>query len=575
MGQRHQRQSRYGKFIRGWKCVVGFEILHRSNVESFSEVPALADVPNDGDWIVPLKSTWWREPAGAWVLAALTVLILAAARWLMDDEIRSCALGDDDFTYIAHSRDWPTTRENLLTPNATHIVPIFRLWTWVLVKASGDLKGMPWVFGVASYLALAVTAGAVGLLVKLETGQTALGLAAVTVLGVSSVILPTAAFYAAGQALWAGTWIVLTILMARAWSLKGGGWRLGLTALTALTAPAVWSGGLLAGPAALAYVWVKKSSGGRGALLVLAGTSALAILIILVLTRGMIKQTPLIWEQHDELWPRPIQGALHVAQAIVETLVFGNLGLDVVTTPFQAVILVLGLAGLWSWSRGGPGRINPLEAAGATIFVGSYLLVYFFRGNLPFSSLRPVTWYNAIPQVGAVLFAAGWWAGLRPANPGPITRRCALAVSALVVTTALIQAPRADRYLIANAPAMMPGEARTLLEPELQRIRALYFNIEGRDLQSRALARLDKVRSLALRQNIGRRALHDVFGRLKIPGLNANPGVPDAFDLLSLPPDNRSAPVDALRLHATFDYLLQPEPRERPPWLPKSDPWPP
>jgi hypothetical protein len=544
-------------------------------LETFSEVSALADVPNDGYWSAPLKPTWWREPAGVWALAALTVLILAAARWLMDDEIRTYALGDDDFTYIAHSRDWPTTRGNLLTPNATHIVPIFRLWTWALVEASGELRGMPWVFGVATYLALAVTAGAVGLLVTLETGQTALGLAAVTVLGVSSVILPTAIWYAAGQALWAGAWIVLTILMARAWSLKGGGWRLGLTALTALAAPAIWSGGLLAGPAALAYLWVKKSSGGRGALLVLAGTSALAFLVILVLTLGMIKQTPLIWEQHAKLWPRPIQGALHVAQAIVETLVFGNLGLDAVTTPFQAVVFVLGLAGLWSWSRSGPGRINPLEAAGATIVVGSYLLVYLLRGNLPFSSLRPVVWYHAIPQVGAVLFAAGWWAGLRPANPGPLTRRGVLAVSALVVTTALIQAPRVERYLIANAPAMMPGEARTLLGPEIQRTRALYLNIERREQQARALARLDKVRSLALRQNIGRQALHDVFGRLKIPGLKANEGVPDAFDLLSLPLDYRSAPVDGLRLHATFDYLLRPEPRERPPWLLNSDPWPP
>ena len=187
--------------------------------------------------------------------------------------------------------------------------------------------------------------------------------------------------------------------------------------------------------------------------------------MILILTRGMIKQTPLIWERHPELWPRPVQAVLHVAQAIAESLVFGNLGLDVVTTPFQAVILVLGLASLWSWSRGGPGRINPLEAAGATIVVGSYFLVYFFRGNLAFSSLRPVVWYNAIPQIGAVLFAAGWWAGLRPADPRPMTRLSALVVSALVVTTALIQAPRVERYFIAKMPPMTPTEAKLFLDP--------------------------------------------------------------------------------------------------------------
>ena len=91
----------------------------------------------------------------------------------MADEVNSFALNDDDFTFIAHSRDWPTTQENLLTPNATHIVPVFRLWTWALVATSGGLSNGQRIFGAASYLALAVTAGAVGLLVKEETGQTA------------------------------------------------------------------------------------------------------------------------------------------------------------------------------------------------------------------------------------------------------------------------------------------------------------------------------------------------------------------------------------------------------------------
>ena len=524
---------------------------------------------------VTVKHTWLSGPAGVRGVASLAVLILAAATWLMADEVNSFALNDDDFTFIAHSRDWPTTRENLLTPNATHIVPVFRLWTWALVETSGGLSDLPRVFGAASYLALAFTAGAVGLLVKQETGQTALGLAAVTVLGVSSVILPTATWYAAGQALWAGFGIVVTILLARAWSINGGGWRLGLMALAAFAATAVWTGGLLAGPAALAYVQVKKSSESRRALLVLAGTSAFGLLLILILTYGLIKQTPLIWERNPELWPRPVQAVLHVAQAIAESLVFGNLGLDVVTTPFQAVILVLGLASLWFWSRGGPGRINPLEACGATIVVGSYFLVYFFRGNLAFSSLRPVVWYNAIPQVGAVLFAAGWWAGLRPADPHPMSRLSALAVSALVVTTALMQAPRVERYFIAKMPPMTPTEAKLFLFPAVQRDRALFLNAVYREQQARALARLDKVRLLALGQKIGRQALHDAYGRLKIPGLRAQAGLPDAFELLSLPRDGRPVPAKALRLRRTFDDLIRPEPVQRPYWLAPSDPWPP
>ncbi|MGZ3381976.1 MAG: hypothetical protein ACXVBB_17165, partial [Isosphaeraceae bacterium] len=85
---------------------------------------------------------------------------------------------------------------------------------------------------------------------------------------------------------------------------------------------------------------------------------------------------------------------------------------DAATSAFQAAVILGIVAGLWYASRGRTGRATPLEAAGAATFVCSALLAYLFRGNLPFSSLRPVGWYYAIPQVGAVLFAAGWWSAL-------------------------------------------------------------------------------------------------------------------------------------------------------------------
>jgi len=510
-----------------------------------------------------------------WVIAALAILVLAAPAWLMADDFRSFALNDDDFVYIAYSRDWPTTWANLLTPCSTHIVPLYRFGTWVLVAASGRLRDMPVVLGAASYLGLAVTVCATGVLVARETGQTAVGLVAMAILGVSTVVQGAATWYAAGQAVWAGAAIVVTVLLARGWSLKGGGWRLGLTALAALAAPAVWTGGLLAGPAALAYLCARDPSRIRGPFLALTGAGAGAILFILVLARRMIVATPMIWEQHKELWPRPIQAVLHVAQAVAESLLFGNLGLDVLTTPLQAIVLVLGLAGLWAWSRGGPRRVNPLEAAGATVVVGSYFLVYFFRGNLPFSSLRPVNWYNAIPQVGAVLFAAGWWAGLRPAAPGPLTRRGALVVAGVVVVTALIQAPRAERRLIQGAPPLTPSEAGKFPIPELQRLRALYLKAEHHDRQVRALARLEKVQSLAWQLNAGRRTLRGIFGRRLIPGLTAQQDLADAIDLLILPPDDRSSPPDPARLRDALDDLMRPEPDFRPAWISPNERWPP
>ena len=44
---------------------------------------------------------------------------------------------------------------------------------------------------------------------------------------------------------------------------------------------------------------------------------------------------------------------------------------------------------------------NALEASGAFIALGGCLLVFFFRGNLPYSNLRAYGWYHAIPQIGS------------------------------------------------------------------------------------------------------------------------------------------------------------------------------
>jgi hypothetical protein len=536
--------------------------------------------------IGPGVRRWLGAPAGRWVTAAMVVLVLAAPGWLMADELEGFTLNDDDFVYIAYSRDWPTTWANLLTPCSTHIVPLYRLWTWVLVAVAGRLHELPTVFGAATYLALAATMAVTGVLVARETGRTAAALAAMAVLGVSSVVERAATWYAAAQALWAGAAIVVTLLLARAWSRREGPAWLALTALVAFAAPAVWTGGLLAGPAAVAYLWARDRTRVRRPLLALGAVGAVAFSLILVLARGKIRGTPMIWEHHgDVVLPRPIQGVLHVAQAIAETLVFANLGLDVTTTPRQAAILVLGLATLWAWSRRRPGRppILPLEAAGATIVLGSYYLVYVFRGNLPFSSLRPVTWYSAIPQVGAVLFAAGWWAGLRPAagtpataeTAGALTRGGALAVAASVAAMGLLQAPRVDRQFVQDAPALVPSERDSFKTPQMLRYREKYLKDALRKRQVRALGRLDHVEELARRMHVGRQTLRQEYGRKLIPGLTAKQDLADALDLLRLPPDDPATKPNLRRLHATLDDLLSPEPEFRPVWLPEDEHWPP
>ena len=108
---------------------------------------------------------------------------------------------------------------------------------------------------------------------------------------------------------------------------------------------------------------------------------------------------------------KALEAVRSTCMAIPETLVFKNLGIDAPLTAPQGLVICLAIA--WFWLRGGPRRPDRLEAAGAVLVLGSYLMVYFFRGYMAYEHMRVVGWYNAIPEIGAILFVAGWWARSR------------------------------------------------------------------------------------------------------------------------------------------------------------------
>ncbi len=530
------------------------------------------DEPEAGMQTAPVR--WWDRPAGKGVEVALAALILAFPAYLLSDELRYSMLAGDDFSYIADSLDWSTTRAHLFEPHNTHIIPVFRLWTFLLITLSGTRANMPAVFRVGAYCGLIVTMLSVFLLIARETGRKSQALAAMAVLGISTVTQPAVTWYSAGQALWAGCAIVWTLLLAQNWSRKGGNWRLGLVALASLIAPAIWSGGLLAAPAAMAYLWAKDPSRYQKQLILLSVVTVTVALLLVILSREVMRTNIILWESHDDLWPRPIQAILHTFQAIAETLVFANLGLDAITTPMQSVALVCVLVGLWAWSRGGFNKINPLEASGGAVAVGSYLLVYFFRGNFAFSNLRSLVWYNAIPQVGAAVFTAGCWNALRKRPPRKLTYQMAVVVLGFVVLLDVLQEPRALRNLIQGAPKLTASESKHFLIPRLLRLRAIYFKEEQRNRQVRALARLDLANRVVGRMNAGPVMLRTVFGRVLLPGIPDIQRQSDVFCLLNLPPDDPKHPPDVPRLRQALYDLLRPEDEPRPSWLDPRERWP-
>jgi hypothetical protein len=514
---------------------------------------------------------WLSWPTPVWLPAALAALILAAPAWLLRDELRSLPLLHDDFAYIAQSRDLPTTRAHLLEPHNAHVVPLFRIWTFAVVAVSGRLANLPAVFAAAGYLGLIAAMLALGYVIARETRQLAAGLSAMAILGISTVTHPAVTWFSASQALWAGTAILAALALAQNWSEKGGTTRLAAIAATTFLAPAVWSGGLLAGPAVLNYLYFKKQKRDRGAALLLAGVTLSSVVLILILSRGQIQGAEVVWEKRRDVWPRPIQAFLHTAQVLVEECVCGNLGLYVTTTPRQAVALLFALAVLHSWSRRSRLGWNALEASGAFIALGGCLLVFFFRGNLPYSSLRAYGWYHTIPQIGAILFAAGWWTALSASVPRRMTMAQAAMVLVLTFVFCLIQIPRAAQQLIQSAPDLAPTEAGLFPSTELLAGRARYFKVEFHERQVRALIRLDRLDGLLTDLNASPESLRDVFGHALVPGISKKQPGCDAFSLLAPRPRNPKASAALAAQSLLLIDLLRPEPEPVPPWLNPKD----
>src|SRR5262249_35242818 len=152
------------------------------------------------------------------------------------------------------------------------------------------------------------------------------------------------------------------------------------------------------------------------------------------------------------------------AQGVVEILVLRNLGLAAETAPLQAVVLCLLLAGAWAWTRGRPFRVNRLEAAGAATALLGFALVYTVRGYFAFDHLRDLSGAQAIPEIGAARFAAGWWVGRGgmgvppPRKLTPPTTRGLLAVKVIVVVALFLQTPRVRTQIVARGHAMTPSE---------------------------------------------------------------------------------------------------------------------
>jgi hypothetical protein len=343
--------------------------------------------------------------------------------------------------------------------------------------------------------------------------------------------------------------------------------------LGVFAAPAVWSGGLAAGPAAAAALWTDGRPRCRRAAVGMIGIAFAAACVILVQSRRYFSEDAVVNEFHHDLWPRPIQGVLNAIQAVVEAPLLMNLGVDATVSPLVATVIMALVAGLWYASRGRGDGPNALEASGATLVATSALLVYLFRGNLSYSSLRPVGWYYTLPHLGVVLIGAGWWSGLdRGVGRGyGLTWRDAVVVSALIASLCAVHAERVQHLQIAAAPPLTDSEKKKFPVPELQAPRAIYLMGEVSERLRRTLHRLDQVEQIALREGIGKGAIRRAFGRVLVPCIPKR-HTADAASLLRIPAGDTLQ--SAARVRKLLGIYYRNEPLVRPPWLLPTEPWP-
>jgi hypothetical protein len=493
------------------------------------------------------------------------------------DPFGSVRLALDDFDYVSESRTGSALANHLLLPHNTHLVPLFRLWTYTWLQVAGALARTPEVLGLAAYLSYAAAMMLLGHLVARETGRLEWGLAAMAVFGLSALLEPTISWYSASQAVLAGAGILAMLVTLQLWRARGGWASMALSMLAAVAAPLLWSGGYVAGPAGFAYLWADgRPHARKTALLPLIASIATAVAAF-VLAGNQITAAA---NFHD----RPVSGAVNLlqglastAQGVVEILILRNLGLEAATTPLQALALALVLAAVWVWTRGRPIRPNSLEAAGAVTALAGFLLVYMARGYFTFDSLRDLSWYQAIPQIGAVLFGAGWWAG-HPIGPLPRslaapTRVGLFGVLALMTLLVVLQTPRVRAQRVAAAPRLAAAERTRFPTPVLQRLRARYLQAERVAWQRRFLTRLDRAEELARKNGWGRDEIRTEVGRMVEPKPPGDMPHIDAVDLLVLP--KIGAQPDLGQVAQTLRPVLSREPEPRPAWLEPNEPWPP
>lgn len=267
------------------------------------------------------------RPAGRPIVVALAAVAVFAPAYLFADPLSTYRLHSDDFAYLGASRSFSKAVSNLFIPHNTHVVPAWRMLTWVVMATAGRLGNLQTVLAGCSYAILVAAILLTARIVTRETRSTLAGLVSASAVGTTSVLMRAATWYSAGQTLWAGFGILATLWYLQGWRRTGRARDLVLAAISAWVAGGMWTIGHVAGPAGAAYLLADGRKKARIASLVPLGTTAFAVLVAAVVGGPRMNAKISFHGRTAKDAVNFVTGATHTFQAIPETLVCGNLGL--------------------------------------------------------------------------------------------------------------------------------------------------------------------------------------------------------------------------------------------------------
>lgn len=492
----------------------------------------------------------------------------------------------DDFAYINGSRNWSRTVDNLFVPHNTHICPSWRILNWGVIQASGDLISIPAKMQFVTYLGLILTMLSTGHFVAYESRSMLWGYLATIFVGVTSLQWMSTVWYSAGQTLWAGAFIVTTLVITQEILRRNWNWAWPFVVLSCWIAGGFWTIGHAAGP--VAAIYILATTRGKRRLLALIPFLATIFLIVVSLIAGAHKIDPTVSFHGRTLKESvdPIRGIVNTCHAIIENLALGSLGITSNSTDLQAVLLLGLLILVWlNYHLRAKIPIQPMEWAGGSIFVSAYLVEWTFRGYFSWVDLKFILpWYDSIPLIGWVIFICGWCCsgrlGASPTNAGTsigkiwVNRREAAAVLGALLMMMLLHQSEVERQLIGIMPPLTDHEVeiRKFPVPNLRALRSVYLWEERVKWQRRHILKLQQAEAIAQKQGWSVEDVHNALGRVRLPMI---PEVYDAAYMMDIPVKSTKS-VEVTDIKRVLGPLLELEPEPRPLWLIGIDEkWPP